>query len=91
MIQNKENPTLAHVLSSMYMHEKYGDENSFPAVRLLYEMSSRAKCTACEKHLESLFGSRSLSHSCNNQAVEKTGLSKNGMRNYCLREKNQCY
>ena len=34
-------------------------------------MSSSANYTSCEKHLESLFGIRSLSHSYNNQAAEK--------------------
>lgn len=54
------------------MHEKYGDENSsFSTVCLLYDMSSSTNYTSREKHLESLFGIRSLSHSYNNQAAEK--------------------
>lgn len=53
------------------MHEKYGDENSFSTVYLLYEMSASINHTSWEKPLDSLFGIRSLSHSYNHRAAEK--------------------
>lgn len=43
----------------------------FSTVCLLHGMSSPVNCTSCEKHLESLFGIRSLSHSYDKQAAEK--------------------
>lgn len=71
MIQNKENPihmSINWLMGRFFtkhvgMHEKYGDESSFSAVCLLYEMPSSANYTSCEKHFESLFGITLLSHS----------------------------